>query len=136
MRDYWRFDVLAYIKDYQANQVALQNLETRLEEMTPISGTDYSRERVQASPDLGGPVERQVLLRVKLQQDIKELRVYFRVFDAAFNQLSPEEQVIIAAYRDGLPDPIDEICYQLCVEKTRAYELRRIALDRFAGMVA
>lgn len=129
MRSYISFEVEKFIRDYSSNQKALANLRARLAEIPEIPGFDLTRERVQQSPH--NALEEQVLTRLYLADEIAAYESYFRRFNKAYNSISQEDRIIIDAYKDGGNYVVDRLCYDLGLEKSRVYELRRIAFDNF-----
>ena len=130
MRSYITFEVENFIRDYPDNKRALDNLRARLSEITEIPGMDLTRDRVQVSP--GNALEEQALTRIYIEGEIEALEAYFARFEKAYAAISPEDKIIIDAYKDGERYVVDRLCYDLGLEKSRVYELRRIAFDNFA----
>ena len=132
MRSYISFEVENFIRDYPGNKKALETLRERLAEIPEIPGNDLTKDRVQVSP--GNALEETVLLRSYLMEEIAAYESYFRRFDRAYNAITDDDRIIIDAYKDGGRFVIDRLCYDLGLEKTRVYELRRIAFDNFARL--
>ena len=130
MRSYITFEVESFIRDYPSNLRALEGLRDRLAELTEIPGVDLTRDRVQTSPR--NALEEQAITRAYLLDEIHAYESYFRRFEYAYNNITAEQRTIIDAYKDGGRYVIDRLCYELGLEKSRVYELRREAFDSFA----
>ncbi len=131
MKSYISFEVENFIKDYHYNRRQLDSFRERLAEIPEIPGMDTSREKVQTS-STGSPVEEQAITRLYIEGEIAALEDYFRRWERAYNSLDEEDRFIVDAYRDGGRYVVDSLCYDLGLEKTRVYELRRRAFNNFA----
>lgn len=133
-------DVEQMIADYDDNKVTLDSIGDQYTELCEkdIGSIDYSKDRVQTTPEENA-MANSLIRKEDLKANIKELAWFFRVYDPAWHRLTDDEKYILTecckiGYRNK-QDAMDNICQRFNIEISKAYSMRRKALDRFKRLM-
>jgi hypothetical protein len=132
---YIHYDIVQMIKDYEENVDALSALRDELKELEAIGvpSIDYSRDRVQTSPDDEAMIRR-VIRKEDIETKIRGYEKALALFDSAWAKLTGEERFILGEfYQKGhcsRNDAIETVSRECNYERTSIYRKRGEALDR------
>lgn len=135
----WDRVAIEMLRQKDENDVALMNLREEYATITDgLGAVDYGADRVNASPDNDGMINRYIQ-KASIEEKIRELVREERMFSRAWDALTEDERRILTEFfrKSGRPikQSVDILCDVYGYERTKIYNLRRDALHRFKRLL-
>jgi hypothetical protein len=72
----------------------LKSFREQLEDLTGEKGVEIKTDRVQSSPE-SDQIEKLVIMRINLEEKIKDIENYFEIYNSVIAVLDPDEKMAI-----------------------------------------
>lgn len=133
----WKREAMDKLKCYAAKSTSFDRAREELERLE-IEKTKIRSATSDATPVSGGTNRREdamisnIVRREELKLAMKEARNWCRFVDSGLAELDAQERRILDLfYIHPAKGNVDRLCEELCLEKTRVYELKDKALRHF-----
>lgn len=133
----WKEEATQKLRQYNAMQLALQNLPEELKRLEQAASSIRSA-RIDGTPVKDGTNHREDLLlsnmvhREELTNTLSQAKLWVSTTDRALGALTPEEKLILyRMYMFPERNALDRLCQELDLEQSSIYRKRDQALNRF-----
>ena len=134
----WKREAIDKLKNYEAHKRALDSIPLELERLE-AAYTGIRAAKVDGTPTAKGGGNRRedamlsnIVHRDELKRRLKEARLWVEIVDGGLSILDDEQRLALdLCFIHKVKGSINELCYQLNVDKSAVYRRRDEALRRF-----
>ena len=134
----WKAEAIEKLRGYETNRKALDSIPLELERLGATC-TGIRAARADSTPVSGGSSSSRedamisnIVRRDDLKRKLKEAGLWVKIVDGGLSILDEEDRLTLElCFIHKVKGSMDDLCEQLCIEKSAAYRRRDLALRRF-----
>lgn len=131
----WKAEAVEKLKSYQAKKLSLQITAEEIDRLTLQIEEKYRtarRLKMTSKPEEAAPLD-DIAHRAELLFERDNTRRWVDMMDKALSALSDDERLILDRfYINREADSIELLCEELCLERSRVYQLKDKAVRHFS----
>lgn len=131
----WKAEAVEKLKSYQAKKLSLQITAEEIDRLTLQIEEKYRAARrlnITSKPEESAPLD-DIAHRAELKFERDNTSRWVDMMDKALSALSDDERLILDRfYINREADSIELLCEELCLERSRVYQLKDKAVRHFS----